>query len=136
VGGTVCSITYGPPVSTEKYEKEKEEQDRESGKVASASQDKGDGFVLYVCGNGCVFMLNPSKPSNSLVDVLKMVQRSHHGVDVYGCESHKGNQIPATDVHWAPDFSLLAIGYTDGYVTFQNFFHSYLPLPNSPKCRK
>jgi len=112
VNGTVYTVEFGPSVYDEAYLKnltaKKAENETES------STKLKENFMLYACGGYSILMIHPSKPSNPLINVSKIIENSNPaGAD----ESEYDTQpeYKAAEFRWAPDYSYLAVGYNDGY---------------------
>jgi len=112
VHGVVYTVQFGPPVATEDYQKE---LDAKYNNKKSGNRKNKEQLSLFACGNGAVFMAHPSKLGNPLVDVLKIIQKTNPVVEITGLEVSKGPHVKATDILWTPDYSLFAVGFSDGY---------------------
>ncbi|CAL8125894.1 unnamed protein product [Orchesella dallaii] len=113
VGGIVYAVDWGPPTRSKSLNMEQ----------ASSTKEKEDterksSVFLYACGGNCVYMINPSKPSNPLVSVSKIIDITNpQSARFSGVDSTSVTvACKASDIRWSPDFTVFAVGYNDGRV--------------------
>jgi hypothetical protein len=120
VKGTVYTVGFGPSVYSEGYvhpSRSGNNENEEENPNVDCDKDKSkekDSLMLYACGGNSCFMINPSRSSNSLIHVGKIIEKSNPPSKELG--NFRTGQDQATDFRWAPDYSYLAVGYNDGYV--------------------
>ncbi|ODN03766.1 Gem-associated protein 5 [Orchesella cincta] len=110
VNGIVYAVDWGPSTRSKSFQMESSEENVESEKKSS--------LFLYACGGNCVNMINPSKPSNPLISVSKIIDATNPQSTRYSGADSTSITIAskASDIRWSPDFTVFAVGYNDGRV--------------------
>lgn len=103
IGGVVYSVDWGPSV----YYKDK-----------APTGEKSDSLSLYGCGGNSVFSIHPSKISNPLINVSKIIEKTNlQSTRISGLDNTAISVVTkASDIRWSSDFALFAVGFSDGRV--------------------
>jgi len=118
--GCVYAVSFGPSVSfldsngptkvlglvpnKDEIEEKKEEKWKKG--VGGTGDEK---FLLYGCGGDSICALNPSKVSNPLINVSKIIETTNRSIK----KKYPGTDR-ATDIRWSPDHKIFAVGYNNG----------------------
>lgn len=118
VDGTVYTVVFGPSTYEEGYVRPTPPIQEANGIVLESKETEKESLMLYACGGHNVVMINPSRNSNPIINVGRIIEKSNPQISE---NIRKGQTDKMTEVKWTPDYSFMAVGYNDGWVF--HYFH-------------